>query len=136
MKLSYIIVIIVIAASLGIIITTMGNTSQYVDFQQAIEIAQGGSTQKVHVVGLVKKDSKGKILEMNYNPVKNPNYLTFQMIDDKNKELTVVYHNPPPPDLKKSEKIVVVGKYENNQFVASSIILKCPSKYKEDEIKM
>jgi cytochrome c-type biogenesis protein CcmE len=41
-----------------------------------------------------------------------------------------------PPDFLLSEQIVVIGGYENNKFVANEILLKCPSKYTEEDIKI
>ena len=35
-----------------------------------------------------------------------------------------------------SEQVVVIGGYENNTFVADDILLKCPSKYTEENIKI
>ena len=34
-----------------------------------------------------------------------------------------------PQDFEKSEQIVVIGKMEAGNFVASDILMKCPSKY-------
>jgi cytochrome c-type biogenesis protein CcmE len=39
-----------------------------------------------------------------------------------------------PPDFTRSEKVVVIGNYQNNAFVARKILLKCPSKYQEEKI--
>jgi cytochrome c-type biogenesis protein CcmE len=40
-----------------------------------------------------------------------------------------------PPDFTRSEKVVVVGSYHNDLFVADKILLKCPSKYQENKLK-
>ena len=39
-----------------------------------------------------------------------------------------------PHDFEKSEKVVLTGKVEGDQFIASSVLLKCPSKYKDEEM--
>jgi cytochrome c-type biogenesis protein CcmE len=41
----------------------------------------------------------------------------------------VVYSNAKPQDFEKSEKVVVIGSMKNDEFIASSLLLKCPSKY-------
>ena len=48
----------------------------------------------------------------------------------------VFYGEPMPPDFLMSEQIVVIGSYNNNKFVADEILLKCPSKYTEEKIKI
>ena len=39
-----------------------------------------------------------------------------------------------PADLVRSEQTVVIGSYHDNLFVAEQNLLKCPSKYQEEEI--
>jgi len=39
-----------------------------------------------------------------------------------------------PPDFLRSEKVVVNGNYQNSQFIAKKILLKCPSKYQEQKL--
>lgn len=135
MKFSYIIGIIIIAVSIGVIISTAGSASQYVDFQQAFEMAEDGNSTKVHVVGKLKKNFAGDIVGMLYNPAMDPNYFVFTLVDNKNVEKEVIYYNPKPQDFDKSEQVVVIGSAKGNTFVAEQILLKCPSKYQENEIK-
>jgi cytochrome c-type biogenesis protein CcmE len=56
------------------------------------------------------------------------------LIDEEQKEQKVYYNEPMPPDFARSEKVVVIGGYQNNAFVANKILLKCPSKYQEEKI--
>ena len=58
------------------------------------------------------------------------------MIDEDGKLEKVFFGEPMPPDFLLSEQVVVIGGYENNQFVADDILLKCPSKYTEENIKI
>jgi cytochrome c-type biogenesis protein CcmE len=44
-------------------------------------------------------------------------------------EKKVIYKSVKPQDFEKSEKVVVIGSMLNDEFVASSLLLKCPSKY-------
>ena len=39
-----------------------------------------------------------------------------------------------PQDFEKSEQIVVTGKMAGDEFMASDVLLKCPSKYKDEEV--
>jgi len=41
---------------------------------------------------------------------------------------------PKPQDFELSEEIVVTGSIQGDEFVGKDILLKCPSKYKDEEI--
>ena len=49
---------------------------------------------------------------------------------------SVFYGEPMPPDFLLSEQIVVIGSYNEESFIANEILLKCPSKYTENNIKL
>jgi cytochrome c-type biogenesis protein CcmE len=134
MKKSHIIGIIVIALAIGIIMTTAGDASTYVSFGEAIARAQDGNSSKVHVVGRLKKDAQGQIVDMQYDPVVDPNYFAFTLVDTNRFEQRVVYYNPKPQDFDRSEQVVITGSMKDNVFVADKILLKCPSKYVEKDI--
>ncbi|MBB6611487.1 cytochrome c maturation protein CcmE [Pontibacter sp. Tf4] len=135
MKKSHIIGIVIIAAAIMIIMSTAGDASTYVDFGQAKELAEDGSKSKVHVVGRLKKDAKGHIVGMQYDPLVDPNYFSFMLVDTNRVEQKVVYFNPKPQDFERSEQVVITGNMQNDVFVADKILLKCPSKYVETEVK-
>lgn len=137
MKKSHIFILFVIAAAIGVIITSAGDASQYVTYQQALALAQKGEDSKVHVVGELTKNEQGEIIGVEYDPLKDPNFLTFNLIDESKQIFRVVCYNPPPSmqDFKKSEKIVIIGKCKGKDFIASEILMKCPSKYEETKIK-
>jgi cytochrome c-type biogenesis protein CcmE len=133
MKKTHLIAIGIIAVAIAIIIATAGDASTYVDFDQAYQLAEAGKTSSIHVVGSLKKDAAGNIIGLE----KSPDRLAFSflLVDEKNKEQRVIYNEPMPADFGKSEKIVVIGEYQNKQFVAEKILLKCPSKYQEQNLK-
>jgi cytochrome c-type biogenesis protein CcmE len=135
MKISHIFAIVLIALAIGIIISTTGDASTYVNFKEAFQMASEGNEDKVHVVGQLKKDTEGNIVGMIYEPTKDPNLFTFIVKDENKEEHEVIYFKPKPADLEKSEKIVIVGSVKNNVFIADNILLKCPSKYEEKEVK-
>lgn len=136
MKKAYIIGILVIAVAIGIIVSTAGDASTYVDFMEAKQMAQEGDNDKIHVVGTLEKDGSGQLLHTFYRPEVDPNYFEFELIDTKNEKMKVVYKNPKPADFERSEQIVVIGKVEKDIFVADKILMKCPSKYTEKEIQV
>ena len=132
----YIIGIIVIAVAIGMIVTTSGDASTYVTFKEATSLAQGGRKAKVHVVGTLQKNEQGDILNLHYDPTKDPNYFSFVLEDASKQAKEVVYHSPKPQGFERSEQVVVVGSMQGDKFVADMILTKCPSKYQEEEIEM
>jgi len=132
MKKSHIIAILIIASAIAIIVSTAGDASTYVNFDQAFQMASSGNKNSIHVVGALKKNAAGEIVGMEKSP-DNLSF-TFILIDENQKEQTVYYNEPMPPDFTRSEKIVVIGSYRGDQFVADKILLKCPSKYQEQKL--
>lgn len=133
MKKSHIIALVVIAVAIAIIMTTTKEASSYVTFDQAMQMASSGNQKSIHVVGELKKDEAGHIVGME----KSADLLSFSftLVDDNNKEQKVYYNEPMPPDFTKSEKVVVIGHYQADIFIAEKILLKCPSKYQDDKLK-
>lgn len=132
MKKSHIFGILVIAIAIVVIMSTAGDASAYVSFQDAKEMAEKGNDNKIHVVGTLTKDEAGHVVGIEPSP--DMMSFKFQMVDENN-ETQVVYHpNPMPTDFLRSEQVVVVGGYHNGKFVADKILLKCPSKYQEEGI--
>jgi cytochrome c-type biogenesis protein CcmE len=135
MKKTHILGIGIIAIAIAIIVSTAGDASSYVSFQEAKELAAEGNKSAVHVVGRLKKDANNHILGMHYEPQQDPNYFTFMLVDTNRVEQQVVYFQPKPQDFERSEQVVIIGKMQEKVFVADKILLKCPSKYTENEIK-
>ena len=126
MKKSHIIGIVVIAMAMGIILTTAGDASIYVTFD--------GDRSKIHVVGKLKKTKLNEVADI--VPSEDQLSFTFVMLDENEAEQKVFHPNPIPQDFDRSEQVVVVGSYQKDLFIADKILLKCPSKYQGDEIKI
>ena len=134
MKTTHIILLVVIAAAIGVIISLTGSTSSYVTFKEAQAMAANGENDKIHVVGKLRKDVSGNLLGVEYNPQIDPNYFKFDLTDTMQTTMSVVYGNPKPVDFERSEQIVIIGSVKDEVFVADKILMKCPSKYTEKEI--
>lgn len=132
MKKTHIIAILVIAAAIAIILSTAGDASTYVSFDQAFQMASNGNTTSIHVVGELKKDADGRVVGLQPGP--DQLSFSFILVDEAKKEQTVYYNEPMPPDFTRSEKIVVIGGFQGDRFVATKILLKCPSKYQENKL--
>src|SRR6201996_3790323 len=121
MKKSSILGIVVIAIALSVIIATYGSASKYGSFADARK-----TSNELHVIGSLDKNKA-----LYYDAHKDANYFSFYMKDKKGEETKVVYLKTKPQDFERSEQIVLVGQMVGNEFHASSIQMKCPSKYKE-----
>ncbi len=126
MKKTHLIGIFVIAIAIAVLMSISGDVSTYATFEQAVQ-----SGDRVKVVCQLSKDK-----EMIYNPVEDPNRFTFFAKDDEGLEKKVVLLRSKPQDIEMSESIVITGKMQENEFVANDILLKCPSKYKDEEIQL
>ncbi len=134
MKKSHILGIVVIAICIGIIASTAGDASSYVSFKEAKVMATSDTGSKIHVVGILKKDKQGQIIGIEESPDKLS--FRFRMVDENGQEQIVLHANPIPQDFDKSEQVVVVGGYNGEAFIADKILLKCPSKYQEEELRI
>lgn len=134
MKKSHIFIIVVIAAAIAILVSTAGDASTYVSFDEAYALAADGNKKNIHVVGELKKDESGNIVGIQTGADRVS--FSFVMVDDKGKEQKVEYNQPMPPDFTRSEKVVVIGSYAGDTFRASKILLKCPSKYQEQNVNV
>ncbi|MFQ3212863.1 MAG: cytochrome c-type biogenesis protein CcmE [Marivirga sp.] len=132
MKKSYIFGIVIIAAAIMMIISTAGDASSYVSFSEAQQMSKTGDSNMIHVVGTLKKDVNGHILGL--QPSANKLSFSFIMLDENGLEQKVYYNEPMPADFMKSEQVVVIGAYNDNNFIADKILMKCPSKYQEETV--
>ena len=122
MKTIHIIIILILVVAVAVVISTMTDSSTYSDFGEAGQ-KQG---KELHIIG---KLNRTKPIE--YDAQKNANRFTFYMVDEKGIEKKVIYNNAKPQDFEKSEKLVIVGSMQGDQFIAKSLLLKCPSKYND-----
>ena len=123
MKRSHIIAIIVIAVAIAAIAGSLTETSTYADFAEAYS----NPGREYHVVGTLDRTE-----EIIYNPEVNPQLTEFTMIDDKGERRKVNLLQAKPQDFERSESVVLIGKVDNGTFNATDILMKCPSKYNEE----
>lgn len=125
MKKIHIIGLVIVAAMVGIVFTTISDSGTYVTFSKAAK----GEGKKFHVVGVLNREK-----EFIYNPEKNANLFGFYLYDTDSVEMLVWYNDTKPQDFEKSEQIVVIGKVVNDEFhvAKGDLLMKCPSKYNGD----
>ena len=122
MKKIHIVGIVVIAVAIGVILTSLKNTSTYADFNEAL----ANPDREYHVVGKLQKSQP-----LIYDPKVNADEFIFTLVDNKGIEKRVVLHKSKPQDFERSEQIVVIGKMHGEDFHANDILMKCPSKYND-----
>lgn len=126
MKRIHIIIIGIIVLGVALLVSASGDITTYASFKTALQ-----NDGKVKVVGALVKDQ-----EIYYNPEKDANYFSFYLEDMEGLQQQVVYSKPKPQDFEMSEQVVVTGKMRDDIFVASEILTKCPSKYKDEELAL
>lgn len=124
MKRTHIILLVGIAAVIVGLLTFSADFSTY----DTIGSAKEKQGKFVHIIAKLDKTQP-----VEYDAIKNPNYLTFYAVDSLGGQTKVVYNNSKPTDLEKSERLVMKGKMAADHFECSDILLKCPSKYKDDK---
>ena len=124
MKLMPLIIIALLSAGVVMLISASKDMSTYSTFSQ---VRKSGDPAKV--VGVLSKDKP-----MYYDAEKDANLFTFYMKDQQGEEHQVTLHAAKPQDFELSEQVVATGNFEGDTFIASSILMKCPSKYKNEEV--
>ncbi|MGB6035047.1 MAG: cytochrome c maturation protein CcmE [Cryomorphaceae bacterium] len=123
MKKTHIIAIVFIGVAMAFIIGSVNDSSSYADFDEAFENPQ----KEYHVVGELDRSA-----EIAYNPEINPNITKFTMVDKKGERRKVILNKSKPQDFERSESVVLIGKANGDEFHATEMLMKCPSKYKEE----
>ncbi len=124
MKTSSIIILVLIAAAIGVLLMYSVDFSTY-DTIESAKLKQG---KYVH---LIAKLDKSKPVQ--YDAIKDPNYVSFFAVDSLGGSIQVIYRNTKPAELEQSDRVVLKGKMQGNIFECDNILLKCPSKYKDDK---
>lgn len=122
MKKFHVIGIIVIAVAMGVIISLVFTTDQYKTFKDA----EVSDKAKVTIIGEMDEEAKSKIKS-------GPKSFSFFMTDKNGDTRKVLVNEPMPTDFERAESITVTGKMEGDTFMASHVLMKCPSKYEDEQ---
>jgi cytochrome c-type biogenesis protein CcmE len=123
MKKIHIILLVCIAAAIVVLISFMGTLTTY----DTVETARKKPGKYVHLIA--RLDHRQPV---EYDAIKNPNFLSFTAIDSLGDAVKVIYRNSKPSNLEHSERLVLKGSMKDNYFDCKEILMKCPSKYKDD----
>ena len=124
MKRTHIILLVAIAFAIGALLMLSADFSTY----DTIDSARQKQGKFVHLIAKLDKS-----VPLDYDPAKDPNYMAFMAVDSLGGRTKVVYRNTKPAEFEHSERIVLKGKMEGEVFECKEMLLKCPSKYKDDK---
>lgn len=113
-------VVLLITAGIlfAVLITSYGTSvTHYSDFRTAKQVRK-----EVHIVG--KWVKREEVIDQPEN-----NLFVFYLQDTTGYVEQVYYTKPRPTHFEKLDKVVVIGRYEGDRFVANRMLEKCPSKY-------
>jgi cytochrome c-type biogenesis protein CcmE len=123
MKKLHIVLLVAVAVAIAVLISFTGDLTTY----DTIASAQAKPGKYVHLIAKLDKEAP-----IEYDPVSNPNYCAFTVIDSLGSTVKVISAKPKPTDLEVSERVVLKGRMREDGFHCDDILLKCPSKYKDD----
>ncbi len=124
MRRSHIIALLVIAIVAAFMVASFSDSSSYADFAEAF----ANPDREYHVVGTLDRSE-----DIIYDPEVNANLTRFTMIDNNGERREVFLNKSKPQDFERSESLVLIGKAREESFYATDMLMKCPSKYKEEQ---
>jgi len=124
MKKIHILALAMLAAGIYVLITASKDVSTYANYADA-ELGQ-----RVRIAGELARDK-----DMIYDPAVNAEEFSFYMTDKDSITKQVILDQAKPQEFERSETIVVTGYLSKEDiFYADDILIKCPSKYKNEEV--
>ena len=123
MNVKYLIAFVIAgAAAVASVLFAVTTQQTYLTFDEARD--DGGEVQ---VKGNWVKGSPAE-----YDPAEN--LFSFTMVDEDGTVMDIDYAGAKPNNFEMAEEVVVGGRFESGEFVATSLLTKCPSKYEADSI--
>ena len=123
MKKLHILLLLCVAIAISVLISFMGTLTTY----DTVQTAKDKPGKFIHLIARLDHTKP-----VEYDAVNNPNYLSFTAIDSLGDAVKVVYRNAKPDNLEISERLVLKGAIKDDYFDCREILMKCPSKYKDD----
>lgn len=126
MKPAYVLAFVILALSMGVTLYSFsGSVAHHVNIEQAI--SRAGET--VQVPGTILKET------VTYDAVRGQ--LRFDIVDkfDPTRRMTIVYNQPKPENFDSATSVEAIGQYRDGAFHAHNLLVKCPSKYNDQQAK-
>ena len=97
-------------------VTFSNSLTPYVTFEQAKKTNGSVQVRGILAEGLVISLDGGKKIR-------------FVLQDENGTTVPVIYSGAKPDNFEEATSIVAIGKYQDDQFLAEKLLVKCPSKY-------
>lgn len=124
MKPKYIVLVAVMAILVAVIASTYVDVSSTATFDQA----DAHPDREFHITGTLMKD-----MPIEYNPEVDANRFTFYLKDKEGEVRKVISNEPKLQDFERTEKVTMIGFSTGEDFKATKVLPKCPSKYKDQQ---
>ena len=132
MKKTQIVLLVLIIGAIAALISLLPKSGvESMSSYESIASAKTKPGKFVHVVAKLDKN-----MPVEYDAVKDPNYLSFTAVDSVGGSVKVVYNSAKPDNLEHSDRLVMKGKMEGDHFQCDEILMKCPSKYTDDPTRI
>jgi len=128
-KVRVLIAIGVIAVVMGLLITAGFNSSTgtYLTIEEALAAQAEGATQEGRFIQM-----EGDLADGTFDWDSNNIILKFGLTDGNN-IIHITYDGIKPDNIEAGYPIIVEGKFTSEkEFIADSILVKCPSRYEEE----
>lgn len=123
MKKLHILLLVGVAVAIAVMISFTTDLTTY----DTVASAKEKPGTYVHLIARLDRSQP-----VEYDAIKNPNYCAFTVVDSLGGVTKVISNKPKPADLEMSERVVLKGRMKEDGFHCDDILLKCPSKYKDD----
>lgn len=124
MKKIHIILLLVVAAALAVVLSSFDGFTSVQTFATAEE--QPGKVFKIPA----HLDTTKAVV---YDELRNPNEFTFYAIDKAGNVRKVIFKKAKPTDFERAEQLNMMGYMDGDVFICTSMQMKCPSKYENDQ---
>src|SRR6185295_15152690 len=105
MKKLHIFLLVAVAAAIAIMISFTTDLTTY----DTIASARQKPDEYVHLIAKLDRTQP-----IQYDPVKDPNYCAFTVVDSLGNSSKVISFKPKPADLEQSERVVLKGRMKND----------------------
>lgn len=124
MRTLNLIIILIIAGTFALVLSSFDGFTSVQTFDSAGE--KPGQVFKIPAF----LDTSQEVI---YDEVQNPNEFTFYAIDKKDNVRKVIFKDAKPTDFERAEQLNMTGFMDGDVFICTSMQMKCPSKYENDE---
>ena len=124
MKPKAIILLVLLAVAIGFVMSTYMEASESATFKQA----EANPDKEYHITGFLMKDKP-----IEYKPLEDANRFTFYLKDKDGEVRKVISSEPKMQDFEKTETVSMTGRAIGEDFLATKVLPKCPSKYKDQQ---